>query len=658
MVEALARLREHYAEGYRGVVLREVAGGFTLATDPVAERAARRLLAKPRTPPLTQAQAECLAIVAYLQPVSRPEIARIRGVASESAVGTLLERGLIEESGRSRFGAVLYRTTELFESLFGLSGLDALPDPAHVRPHARGGGRAARAPAARRRAARARRRPPTASSSHARCRASRNSARPSTRWRALPGPRAGGRARGADLRRRAGPRRHPAVLDALDDRGLKATFFMVGEQADRAPGDRRARWPTSGHEVALHGYEHVREHADPGDAGATTWRAALARRGRDRARARRCFRPPYGRFSEDSYDACWSSARAVYGRRGGWTGSRSGPDRIAELVVRDLEPGAIVLLHDSARYAPRDERRADGAGAAGDRGGGREPRHRARAALGGGGRASTRPANSPATSQRICSIASVAGESKPSPRRAAQMRRTGASRPSERDTTTGWRVQGQAGEEGQPTPAATSAWAAIVSSASKANARLEAGVLAGALVDRPAAGLAARHDPGLVGEVGQPQAAARGQRMALGQDHVVRVVEQVGQRQVLVEHPGDALEVVDQREVDLAGAHGLAGLVGLGHDHPQLDVGVAAVELRHGAGEERGAGALERGQPQPPAAQARDRGQLVLGVLDAGEDRVGVGDQRARPPRSAARRARCAPAGWSRPRAPGPRRAG
>jgi segregation and condensation protein B len=134
VVEALARLREHYAEGYRGVVLREVAGGFTLATDPVAERAARRLLAKPRTPPLTQAQAECLAIVGYLQPVSRPEIARIRGVASESAVGTLLERGLIEESGRSRFGATLYRTTELFERLFGLSALDALPDPSGFDP--------------------------------------------------------------------------------------------------------------------------------------------------------------------------------------------------------------------------------------------------------------------------------------------------------------------------------------------------------------------------------------------------------------------------------------------------------------------------------------------------------------------------------------------
>ena len=117
-----------------GIVLREVAGGFALASDPASEDAARRLLAKPRTPPLTQAQAETLAIVAYLQPVSRPEIARIRGVSSESAVQTLAERGLIEESGRSRFGAAIFKTTELFERLFGLSGLDQLPDPSRFDP--------------------------------------------------------------------------------------------------------------------------------------------------------------------------------------------------------------------------------------------------------------------------------------------------------------------------------------------------------------------------------------------------------------------------------------------------------------------------------------------------------------------------------------------
>ena len=132
--QALELLAEDLAPGRRGVTLREVAGGYTLATDPGAEASARRLLSRPRTPPLTQAQAETLAIVAYLQPVSRPEIARIRGVNSESAVATLGERGLIEESGRSRFGAVIYRTTELFERLFGLAGLDELPDASRFDP--------------------------------------------------------------------------------------------------------------------------------------------------------------------------------------------------------------------------------------------------------------------------------------------------------------------------------------------------------------------------------------------------------------------------------------------------------------------------------------------------------------------------------------------
>jgi len=118
----------------RGMVLREVAGGWALASHPDAEEAARRLLARPRTSALTPAQAETLAIVAYLQPVSRPEVARIRGVASESATAALAERGLIEESGRSQFGAVLYRTTPLFLKLFGLRSADELPDPTQWDP--------------------------------------------------------------------------------------------------------------------------------------------------------------------------------------------------------------------------------------------------------------------------------------------------------------------------------------------------------------------------------------------------------------------------------------------------------------------------------------------------------------------------------------------
>ena len=130
--EALGELR--HALGGRGVVLNEVAGGFALASHPDAEEAARRLLARPRTPSLTPAQAETLSIVAYLQPVSRPEVARIRGVASESATAALADRGLIEESGRSQFGAILYRTTPLFLKLFGLITLDELPDPAGWDP--------------------------------------------------------------------------------------------------------------------------------------------------------------------------------------------------------------------------------------------------------------------------------------------------------------------------------------------------------------------------------------------------------------------------------------------------------------------------------------------------------------------------------------------
>jgi segregation and condensation protein B len=72
---------------------------------------------------------ETLAIVAYLGPCSRPEIARIRGVAADSAVAGLVERGLITEAGRDNGagGAVRYRVTPLFERVFGLESLSQLP---------------------------------------------------------------------------------------------------------------------------------------------------------------------------------------------------------------------------------------------------------------------------------------------------------------------------------------------------------------------------------------------------------------------------------------------------------------------------------------------------------------------------------------------------
>ena len=134
--DAVEELHALFEPQGTGIVLREVAGGLTFASDPEADEAVRRLLSKPRTPPLSQAQAECLAIVAYLQPVSRPEIARIRGVNSDSPISTLEDRGLIEEKGRTQFGAILYRTAPLFEKQFGLESLKGLPDIRTFEPSA------------------------------------------------------------------------------------------------------------------------------------------------------------------------------------------------------------------------------------------------------------------------------------------------------------------------------------------------------------------------------------------------------------------------------------------------------------------------------------------------------------------------------------------
>ena len=152
--DAVEQLRAHFAPGETGIVLREVGGGLTLASDPEADDAVRRLLSKPRTPPLSQAQAECLAIVAYLQPVARPEIARIRGVNSDSPVSTLEDRGLIEEKGRTQFGAILYRTSAAVREAVRARVAEGAARHPDVRPQRRGRAGAAREAAAGRRAAR------------------------------------------------------------------------------------------------------------------------------------------------------------------------------------------------------------------------------------------------------------------------------------------------------------------------------------------------------------------------------------------------------------------------------------------------------------------------------------------------------------------------
>jgi segregation and condensation protein B len=126
---AIGLLRERYAEGRSGIVLEQVAGGFAFRASRDAADACARLFERPVERGLSHAALETLAIVAYLGPCSRPDVARIRGVAADSAVASLVERGLITEAGREagQGGAVRYRTTPLFERVFGLESLAALP---------------------------------------------------------------------------------------------------------------------------------------------------------------------------------------------------------------------------------------------------------------------------------------------------------------------------------------------------------------------------------------------------------------------------------------------------------------------------------------------------------------------------------------------------
>ena len=125
---AVETVREVYADPARGIVFAELAGGYTFRTADGAQAAVERFCQRPVDYSLSAAAMETLAIVAYLQPVTRPEIARIRGISADTVVNTLLDKGLLTESGRiGQGGAIQYRTSAVFEKLFGLPGLSALP---------------------------------------------------------------------------------------------------------------------------------------------------------------------------------------------------------------------------------------------------------------------------------------------------------------------------------------------------------------------------------------------------------------------------------------------------------------------------------------------------------------------------------------------------
>ncbi|HSF84606.1 MAG TPA: SMC-Scp complex subunit ScpB [Acidimicrobiia bacterium] len=135
--DELTRMSTSYEEAGRGVVLRQVAGGWRMYSHPDAHPYLERFAATEKATRLSGAALETLAVVAYRQPVSRGQIAEIRGVDSERALRTLERRGLVLAIGRADGPgqAVLYGTTEMFLEKLGVDSLSDLPPIAdHVPP--------------------------------------------------------------------------------------------------------------------------------------------------------------------------------------------------------------------------------------------------------------------------------------------------------------------------------------------------------------------------------------------------------------------------------------------------------------------------------------------------------------------------------------------
>lgn len=127
VLSALDRVDDRFDET-SGLELARVAGGWTLRTRADLEDVCDRLRERPPQDRLSPAALETLAVVAYLEPVSRPDIGRLRGVSVDSTVASLVERGLLEEAGRADgVGAMRYRTTAAFQRRFGLADSRDLP---------------------------------------------------------------------------------------------------------------------------------------------------------------------------------------------------------------------------------------------------------------------------------------------------------------------------------------------------------------------------------------------------------------------------------------------------------------------------------------------------------------------------------------------------
>ncbi|MES2309974.1 MAG: SMC-Scp complex subunit ScpB [Verrucomicrobiota bacterium] len=133
IVEIVQQLQTELAE--RGLHLQEVGGGYRFTTHPDTANWVRQLFDEPRSFKLSASALETLAVIAYRQPTTRAEMESVRGVAVDGVLDTLLERGMVRSAGRAETPGrpVLYETTPDFLEIFGLGGLDELPNIDELR---------------------------------------------------------------------------------------------------------------------------------------------------------------------------------------------------------------------------------------------------------------------------------------------------------------------------------------------------------------------------------------------------------------------------------------------------------------------------------------------------------------------------------------------
>ena len=139
--KAVARLVKQYDGGAGGLQLREIAGGWQIATRPEFHEHVRAYLKSKPSAKLSLASLETLAVIAYRQPVTVPEILEIRGVQSPSAIKTLLDKRLIVAKGRKETVGrpMMYGTSKEFLIQFGLKDLSELPSIEDFQDLAGGG---------------------------------------------------------------------------------------------------------------------------------------------------------------------------------------------------------------------------------------------------------------------------------------------------------------------------------------------------------------------------------------------------------------------------------------------------------------------------------------------------------------------------------------